>query len=277
MRRIAVTMTAISAALLLLGCGGEKLESRWADKAIQVDGFAEEWDPASLTYFEDLNLSVGLCNDGDYLYALTRLADRMTTLQIHQFGVTFWLSPRGGKREDFGYKFTGNAPKDFGRLNFNPGEHPKQGDMMGNLPECGSLQASAVTERGETLYPSMSSEGPAAAFNRDKGVFTYEFRIPLIDCSGTPILSEDFKPDKFKLGIVIDAPDISGMRPPSGRRGGGRGGAGGFGGGRPGGMGGGGRMSGSGGGKGPGGTMMEEIKLWVNVDLAKKPSPRESQ
>ena len=88
--------------LLLGGCGGtETLQSKSLDRDITVDGAVADWQGA-LTPIEKKNLSLGLLNDGEFLYVSLVSRDRQVVSQMMSRGFTIWFDAEGGKEKTFG-------------------------------------------------------------------------------------------------------------------------------------------------------------------------------
>ena len=91
--------------LLLGGCGGtETLQSKSLDRDITVDGAVADWQGA-LTPIEKKNLSLGLLNDGEFLYVSLVSRDRQVVSQMMSRGFTIWFDAEGGKEKTFGIRF----------------------------------------------------------------------------------------------------------------------------------------------------------------------------
>jgi len=57
----AVVLSVISFA----GCGGPKLDSKWRDAEVTIDGVNDEWQGA-MNYIEKANAAVGFLNDFEF-------------------------------------------------------------------------------------------------------------------------------------------------------------------------------------------------------------------
>ena len=99
------------AALLFGGCGSTTaLQSTSLDREITVDGQIEDWQGA-LTPIEKKNLSLGLLNDGTYLYLALVLRDRQQVNQMMALGFTVWFDADGGKEKTLGIRFRSDCER----------------------------------------------------------------------------------------------------------------------------------------------------------------------
>jgi len=97
MKAISLPRAILCAALLaiLVGCGGETLQSLWLDREITIDGDPSEWRGA-LRWMEKSELDVGLLNDEDHLYVCVIVGRESDRRQIMARGMTLWFDPSGG-------------------------------------------------------------------------------------------------------------------------------------------------------------------------------------
>lgn len=102
--RGAASLFLIAGLALGAGCGGADLESEWLDREVVVDGASPEWR-GSTTYFEEERLSVGLLNDGEFMYVALFVAEASTQAQILAHGCTVWFDPSGDKSETCGVHY----------------------------------------------------------------------------------------------------------------------------------------------------------------------------
>ena len=93
------------AAMLVGGCGSTTtLQSTSPDREITVDGSTEDWQGA-LTLIEKKKLSLGVLNDGEFLYLALVTRDRQLINQMMIRGLTVWFDAEGGKEKTFGIRF----------------------------------------------------------------------------------------------------------------------------------------------------------------------------
>lgn len=258
----------LSSAILFSGCKGqEEVETHWTVKPIEVDGDMVDWAGIETAYFEDNNTQLGLCNDTDRLYILFRFSNQTYAQLIRMGGLTLWLDSTAEKKKAFGLQYTGGPPLSelqdpamaggggfMDRLTPEQQERLRQGEVRGD-------QITVINNELETVETLAidGSRGPAVAYADLKGVYTYEFSIPLqktdlhiygidIQPGGTLSLGLEWGLSEEQLKQMRGAMD---GRPPGG----------GMGGGRPGGGRGGGGMRGR-----P--EMPEKQEIWVKTVLA---------
>jgi len=159
----------------------------WAAKPISVDGLSSDWANLSPRLYPDREAVIGMANDSTRLYLLIRFRDPKWTRAIRMTGLTldfkagpdakesfvlkYWGGPTPEQmREIMGKKFVDSADAEFpgGERPDRPGRHERR------------LFTCYIKNRLEEKdIPVDGSEGPAAAFNIDQGMYTYEFSIPL--------------------------------------------------------------------------------------------------
>jgi len=281
--KMAWTWCAACALLLLTapGCGGETLESRWAEAAPKLDGRLEDWNGA-LTSADDGRLSVGFRNDAKHLYLAFSTSDQRLAMRVLRRGLTVWLDPDGGRKHAMGVRFPIGAGLPQGGAGEQPGEwrSAREGDedRGGRAPgppapeeiaamvdrasyELDWIEGDATRRLG--VDDAASRYGIDAALRMEQGVFACEIALPL--SRGDHMMAGLGVPVGKAIGITLDSPGMEGR--------GGRGGGGGFGGrgGPPGGMGG--RGGGPPGGGPPGGraAMAQPIDAHFTVRTAAAP------
>jgi hypothetical protein len=251
--------------IMLAGCGQEKLElnSDWRNRQIIVDGKSDDWVGA-MYYFEDENISLGLLNDENFLYACLIAEDQSIRTQVMRQGLTLWFDPNGGKKKTFGIKFPlGMQAR--GRLG-RPGFPTRMESDERGQEQFQERFEEAMTEL-EILGPG-KDESKRMSVEEAKGIniivrplsgmLVYELKVPLRQSEEHPYAVGAKPGDTIGIGFLSPKQQAGrqGGRMGGGWPGGGRGGFGGMPGGR--GMPGGGRMYG----------MPRTIKVWAVVQLA---------
>jgi hypothetical protein len=69
--------------------------SAWRDRDIRVDGSDEEWRGQELPVQKE-HFSLGIVNDGEWLYICLPTKDLGTKAQLGGAGLVVWLDPVGG-------------------------------------------------------------------------------------------------------------------------------------------------------------------------------------
>jgi hypothetical protein len=251
-------------AFSLTGCHDIELKSTWLDREIQIDGKLNDWENV-LMIIRDKNATVGLSNDGNFLYLCLFSSQESTLRQAMMTGFTVWFDAEGGKQKRLGIRFPVGMQR----------EDIPMRDMT-------TIQDTAVQKKlidaslkeVEIIGPAKKEVATAANFldqgievdvGQIQGKFAYELKIPLLKTpdqpyavgvqEGKPIMIgfETGKIDREKMREEM----MKGGRPPGGGGIGGR-------------MPGGGRGPGGVGMGGPGGRpeMPKPLELWVKVYLA---------
>ena len=254
-------------ALLLGGCGGTTaLQSTVPDPDIAVDGNPDDWQGA-LTPIEDKNLSLGVHNDGEYLYLALVSSDRRLINQAIIRGLTVWFDAEGGKEKTFGLRFP------LGLIESGASFSPREMQQDQNPDARREQFEASLTELDVLQGKDQSVRFPRAAIPRldvtatlNAGTLVYELKIPL-GISEDHAFAIDAAPGDV-IGVGLETPEID--REARGQQFGGRGGRGGGRGGRGGGRGG---FGGRGGGRGGPQQQPESLKLWTTVELAGEGTP----
>lgn len=269
--RGAASLFLIAGLALVAGCGGADLESKWLDREVVVDGASPEWWGAT-TYFEEEKLSVGLLNDGEFMYVALFVAEARTQAQILAHGCTVWFDPSGDKSETFGVHYPIGVA-------LGGGSRPTRED--GGMPRMSPLDADSLVkvlaegpkilevlgpEPGELHTQGIKDNGIEVALRLQETSLIYELKIPLAVDEAHPY-GVGAEPGA-KIGVGLTTPEIQRTSRPQGRgprMGGGMGGPGGF----PGGPGS--RPVGTRGGERP--EPPSPLEVWATVRLAAPPSP----
>ena len=258
-------------AMMASGCGGtQALQSEPVEHPIVVDGDTGDWQGA-LTPIEKKNLSLGVLNDGEYLYLALVSSNRQLISQMMMRGLTVWFDAEGGKEKTLGIRFplglmasgASFSPREM-QDNRNPDARREQ--FEASLTELDILQSEDESVR----FPRQVIPGLDVMATLNAGTLVYELQIP-ISSGEEHAFAIDAAPGDV-IGVGLETPEIDreAMRQQFGGRGGGRGGASG----RGGGGGFGGRRGGGGGQGGFGGRgggppqQPESLKLWTTVSLA---------
>ncbi|NKB68496.1 MAG: hypothetical protein GKR89_15655 [Candidatus Latescibacteria bacterium] len=88
----------------LTACGTTKLESKWRDRPVAIDGADDDWSRAKFI-IENTPVTMGLLNDDEHLYLSLTTMDRPLQMQIARRGFTVWFDPKGGKSKKYGIRF----------------------------------------------------------------------------------------------------------------------------------------------------------------------------
>jgi hypothetical protein len=269
-----------------------RIESAWSAEAPAIDGQLTDWS-APLVSLESVPLSIGVRNDGTFLYVALASSEQSTRMMLGAAGFALWWDPAGKDKKSSGITIPptmAGGPGMRGRGQFGgppdqDGQPPSQGappQGQGSPP----LGQSGPPRQGQEGQPPAGARGPKiepithievigpgkgdrrrlelvfaktvgldAASRMSEGVLAYEIRVPLSVSDGQTYAVRSTPGGTIGLGIE------TGQIPRPGGRGG-------EGGGRGGGMGGG----PPGGGREGGMREMKPIKTWIVVHLATPPA-----
>ncbi len=293
--RRAVAFLAGAAVLSLTGYAAKTFtfETRWRDREIAVDGKNEDWR-GRLGFLKNPPALVGFLNDESDLYICFTTTDPFLKTRLLRQGVTVWIDPTGGKRKTLGIKL---APV-FGSA--DEAGHPSRPGAAGEGEERqappermappedadppAGLSVKLPGQKEWVSVPEGETKGLEVRIEGAEGLVVFEMKIPLVASEGRPYAAAAVAGKPLGVGFETQKPESPAGRKdgpggraegPGGEFGGrpGGGGRGGFGGLPPGGMGGG-MGGGMSPGQGPEGSsrLAEELKLWIEVKLAAKPS-----
>lgn len=244
----------LASAVFVTACKEVKLESRFRDRHIKIDGAYADWEGA-LTPLEGEQASVGLLNDDDFLYICLVTDNPQVRRQVVGQGLILWFDPTGGEEKKFGVRYP------IGMLELGM---PMGGREGGAGVDRRSEALKALRQEVEILGPEkdqrrrmrvIEARGIQADIGWVDGRLVYELKMPL---------SRD--PDRTigigtragqTIAIGLETPEIDRQRLRERMRGGRRGQ-------RPGGF--------PGGGGGMQGRRFEPpelLKIWAIVQLAR--------
>ena len=243
--------------IFITGCGSMEIASNWRDREIKIDGIQDDWQD-QLIYIEKKNISFGLSNDNDYLYACLVTADRRTQSQMMRMGFTIWFDSKGGCDKKSGIRF----PVGMDRMDFSMMREMRDPQSAGNR-EFSQAQLDEVEILGpdkDDRYrvPVADLRGLEIKLKRTRDLLVYEIKVPLIQSEGNTFTAVPDSDGLIGIGLETTKFDTEAMRDQMREGmtgGGGRGG-----------MGGGGGRGGMGGGP----QMPEQLKVWAKVQLAGK-------
>ena len=277
-----------------------RIESVWSTEAAAVDGKLADWSTPLVT-LGSAPLSLGVRNDGQFLYVALASSDQATRMMLGAAGFTVWMDPSGKNKKSFGITVPPTMTGAPGMRGRGQGVPPEP-DQEGREGAQGGPAVAAITSI-EVAGPAKDDKrrlelayartiGLDVAARMAEGVLVYELRVPLPVSEAQPYGVKSAPGATIGLGIESSQPpEPRGGRfggvgaksgtggDPTGGGGGGRGGIPppGMGGGGTGGMGGGGgQRGGMGGGPPEGGREgmreLKPIKAWAVVQLAKPPA-----
>lgn len=195
----------VAGSILLGGCKTKEASSHWSAQPVQVDGQMTDWVGMPANYMEDSGVQLGLCNDNQNLYILFRFSNQAWARAIRMGGVTLWLDNSGKKKKDFGIRYTGGPSLSemqgqgmAGEGGFWESLTPEQKERLKQRQASMADQITVIDKKSdqEIALRADGTRGPAVGFANLKGIYTYEFSIPLQ------------KGDVFDYGIGVESGQI---------------------------------------------------------------------
>ena len=276
-RKRLIAWLRLAAPLLLAVTSGctAKVDSKWLDRDIVIDGADADWQGAKLN-IERTNVDFGIFNDDTYLYLVLGSMDRTLQMQMIRMGFTVWFDPEGKKSRGLGVRF---PVRD---LDMGPGWGRRGADRTAPDPErmAEMIEEALAHSEMEILnggeeygrrMPIAAAGDLVLRASYSAGRVIYELRVPLIHGPRAPYALGVYPGDEIGVGFEVVEVDRARMARERGGFDGGYGGGGrGFGGG------------GGFGGRGPGGGHRSErprgggrakpFKFWMKLRLSERPA-----
>ena len=108
MKKLIIISTLILTFTIISGCDSYKIQNKWQDGKISIDGDYSDWEDNDLQFFEETNAVIGSVNDAENLYIMFRFTDQKLARRIKRMGVTLWLDKEGKKNKNYGIRYTGS-------------------------------------------------------------------------------------------------------------------------------------------------------------------------
>jgi len=218
----------VSIGTSVIGCAGSvELAGGWRDREITIDGQAADWQDAT-TFLKESNVSVGVRNDGEYLYVCLVTTDRRMQTRIAGLGFTVWIDPQGGKARSFGIRFPLGAPMQ-GRRPMD-GSNPEELRRM--LEQSGrELEIVGATAEDRQRMSVLDARGVQVRIGRSQESLVYELKVALRKTNEHPFAVGLEGSNNVGIGFETAELGRDVMREravssrPTGGRGGGRGGS----------------------------------------------------
>ena len=180
-----------------------RIESVWSAEAPTVDGKLTEWS-APLVTLGSTPLSLGVRNDGQFVYVALASSDQTTRMMLGAAGFTVWMDPSGKNKKSFGITVPptiaggrgmrgrgpgGGPPPDQSGAPAQPGQEGQKDPPQGGPGGPGGPAIGAITSI-EVLGASKDDKrrfelayartiGLDVAARVAEGVLVYELRVPL--------------------------------------------------------------------------------------------------
>jgi hypothetical protein len=181
--------------------------STWRDRDIRVDGSDEDWRGEELPVKGE-HFSLGIMNDGEWLYLCLPTKDMGTRTTISTMGIVVWLNRAGGKKQTFGIHFPVPNPPGARGMRRPPAQAGGEGQGR-EAPREGEPQVAGQDEIGVLgpgkndahLVPVDQAGGIEARVGLHEDLMVYEARIPLARSADHPYSPELRPGDTVRLRI----------------------------------------------------------------------------
>ena len=235
-----------------------RLESRWRDRDIVVDGDNGEWAGPLVAVDAKYPVTAAVANDRDFLFLALSTGDAAMRRQIMREGLIVWFDPAGGDQKHFGIKFPVGLALTMAGKDGRGRPGPDQLDEPNRIDPPNRLEVyGPAKDDVHSLVPE-AAPGIAVKVGEVAGYLVYELKVPLASTPQTPYAIGG-KPGSV-IGLGLETPKSEALR-----RGGGFSGRGPGMGGLGGGMG---RRGGMGGRREGEFDRPKPLKAWASVELA---------
>lgn len=240
MKNQIIILTLIS--LSIIGCNQIKIESKWTNQEVIIDGKLDEWQE-NMIVPKNSHVGVGFMNDDSNIYLTLTTMDRNSIMQALTRGFTVWIDPKGGKSRRYGFTYpVGGGMGGFRQMMQAREQNSRDFDffIQDLQTRQNEIEVIGPGKNQMARFGINNTAGIDIIAVYEKGVFAYEMKIPLRR-SAENLFAVNVKPGK-KIGVGFTTPEMdrSSMRSSKASRGGGMSGrkmpGGGMGGGRGGGM-----------------------------------------
>ena len=199
--------------------GTSERSSTWRDRDITIDGSDEDWRGQELPV-QKQHFSLGIANDGEWLYLCLPTKDVGTKAQLGGAGLVVWLDPAGGKKRKFGLHFPVPNPPGQPGMRRRPAPESGEGSQApppeGEAPPVRGQDVIGVLGPGRNdaqLVPINEAGGIEARVGVHGDLMVYQLRLPLRRSPEHPYAPEIQPGQSVRLEIET-APLRGGMFPP---------------------------------------------------------------
>ena len=200
-------VVALGAAALHASDNRQRIDSRWRDRDIAVDGNQREW-PGPLVRVDDkVPVSVAAVNDGQFLYLVLSASDPATRMQILRQGLILWFDPKGADKKHFGLKFPVGVPLEEierGRDGRERRSQPSGTGQASDLEVTDRLEVYGPKKDDARSFVSTMAPGIAVKIGLVEGFLVYELKIPIQASADLPYAIEA-KPGAL-IGFGLETP-----------------------------------------------------------------------
>jgi len=168
-----------------------RVESRWIDTAVTIDGSNNEWKGDTLTYEKKVSVDYALRNDSENLYVLFIFKNPKFMSSINKTGMILWFNTEGKKKKKYGIRFqrkmiTADAYISLVEKAMGPIPEEKKKEIK-LRPRYLVFLNEVIDKKGEASVIRHSPGAPAFNSREGKDVVTYELRIPLKRGEAEPV------------------------------------------------------------------------------------------
>ena len=191
---------------ILAGCGSVELASHWRAEGAALNGRVAGWAPL-LTSTGSTGTSVGVQNDGEYIYVGLVSTDHSVQNQIIHRGMTVWIDNRGEKEKRFGihypvvYNGRGAAPEGAGA---DHGDFAARSNVQGPDAELEILGPGDE----HTRMTKAQTGGIDAMYRIVNDTLVYELRVPLSESVRHPFAINAMSGTLVAVGFETPAPRV---------------------------------------------------------------------
>lgn len=243
-------------------CKSPEIQSQWTNENYFLENNLIKSHDISKQYLEEINASIALRNNAEYLYFILSSSDVLINRKIRTMGLTVWIDNSDKKQKSYGVRYGGKnkSGNDFQiRDSFWESLTSEQKKRLEQSHTKMQQMITVIDNGNESQIPPDNPEGPAVAGAFNEKEYNLIFRIPLAKFEANPNSSQL---KRVMLGLELgdaDRKKQDRMGPPMG--------------GMPGGA-----MRGGGMGR-PGGQMRNPMsknqrfthkEIWLKVILAKQ-------
>ena len=257
-------LMSIGFVVLLSACGNEELKSKWRTDEITVDGSNRDWVD-KLIYNKDNDIAIGIVNDEKDLYINISSTNRAMIQKIIRGGFTVWFNSKGNKDKTIGIRYpigmNGAVPPFRERFEGSENKSYQDEQPIESFRKRWTEIEIIKDKEDMTLRIPIDNEAGIEVSNSFyEGMFVYELKLPLNEKKDSPYAIGAGESELIGIGFETGKMENKNRMNRMNRRGfsGGRGGRGGRGGVRI--------------NTGNFSRMMEPLKYWIKVELAKADS-----
>lgn len=267
---------AVVALLLSLPSAAGVIVGRWSEGSLQIDGNSADWNIVPQVTWKDVNGTIAVQNDADYLYLLIRFRDPGCLASCRRSGLTIWTNHENKKKKTLGFTYRSRTLIEQFRSKSGGGAGPDEPAASRRERAAEPLRDEIIIRDNEQfrreMLPADGSRGIRAAYEEENGIYQFEIGIPLALSPTNSFAIGTHSGEKICIGLECGGGGR--MRREEGEPGSPEGMKPGIRGGAPGGMGG---MGGRPGGGTPPDAKFgkpsegESFELWLKLKLAEKP------